>query len=256
MVKNGSNACSIDIGCHAGAGIADREQNIVARRRPRRASRRNASSRCAFAVSIVSLPPSRHRIARIHREIQQHVLELVRIDAGLPQTAGEHGLDRDRPRPGCAAADPTCRTTSRVISSGSGSSGCWREKASSRCVSVAARCTPAHRALGQPDQRGTVRRQPPLQQLDIAADHRQMVVEVVRDAAGELANRLHLLGLAQRFLGNFAAAHRILQLCQNGVLSPPLPRRRANRMSASRPNVARKAEDQVCCHGVAPFAHH
>ncbi len=38
------------------------------------------------------------------------------------------------------------------------------------------------------------------QQLGVGEDDGQQVVEVVRDAAGQLADRLHLLGLAQLFL--------------------------------------------------------
>ena len=41
----------------------------------------------------------------------------------------------------------------------------------------------------------------PAQQVHRAADHRQQVVEVVGHPAGELADRLQLLGLAQRVLG-------------------------------------------------------
>ena len=37
----------------------------------------------------------RHRVARIDGEIEDRVLELVRIDRRLPQAAGQHGLDRD-----------------------------------------------------------------------------------------------------------------------------------------------------------------
>ncbi len=40
-----------------------------------------------------------------------------------------------------------------------------------------------------------------LQGLEIAGDDGQEVVEIVRHAAGQLADRLHLLGLAQRLLG-------------------------------------------------------
>ncbi len=40
-----------------------------------------------------------------------------------------------------------------------------------------------------------------LEQLQAAREHRQQVVEVVRDAAGQLAERFHLLRLAQRRLG-------------------------------------------------------
>src|SRR4028119_341449 len=49
-------------------------------------------------------------------------------------------------------------------------------------------------------------RQPPLpdarvQQFQAAGDAGEEVVEVVRETAGELAHRLHLLALAQAFLG-------------------------------------------------------
>ena len=44
-------------------------------------------------------------------------------------------------------------------------------------------------------------REAPLRQIEAADDDGQHVVEVVRDAAGELADRLHLLGLAQRLFG-------------------------------------------------------
>src|SRR5262249_44849686 len=42
---------------------------------------------------------------------------------------------------------------------------------------------------------------PPGQQLEIATDHGQQIVEVVGDAAGQLADRLHLLRLAEMLLG-------------------------------------------------------
>ncbi len=41
---------------------------------------------------------------------------------------------------------------------------------------------------------------PPLDGLEIALDDGQEIVEIVSDAAGQLTDRLHLLGLAQRFL--------------------------------------------------------
>ncbi len=39
--------------------------------------------------------------------------------------------------------------------------------------------------------------EPPLEHLEIAGDHREKIVEIMGDAPGELADRLHLLGLAQ-----------------------------------------------------------
>src|SRR5579872_6829148 len=50
---------------------------------------------------------------------------------------------------------------------------------------------------------------PPLEEFEIAGDHGQHIVEIMRDAAGELAHRFHLLRLAKRILdapplGDFA----------------------------------------------------
>ncbi len=38
-------------------------------------------------------------------------------------------------------------------------------------------------------------------ELEISDDHSQHIVEVVSDAAGELSDRLHLLGLSKAVLG-------------------------------------------------------
>ena len=53
--------------------------------------------------------------------------------------------------------------------------------------------------------------------IDIADDDGQQIVEIVGDAAGELADRLHLLRLAQRFFRLLAIGDRggdpLLQRC-------------------------------------------
>ncbi len=46
--------------------------------------------------------------------------------------------------------------------------------------------------------------EPPAGEIDPADDDRQHVVEVVRDASGQLADGLHLLDLAQLGFGRFA----------------------------------------------------
>ena len=47
-----------------------------------------------------------------------------------------------------------------------------------------------------------------LEHLEIAGDHRQKIIEVVRDAPGQLADRLHLLRLPELLL-HFLAARQI-----------------------------------------------
>ena len=83
-----------------------------------------------------------------------------------------------------------------------GSSVWRREKASSRCVRAAARL---RRALGRRDVAvelvGPPLREPGLHQVQAADDAGQQIVEVVRESAGKLADRLHLLRLPQRLLG-------------------------------------------------------
>ncbi len=51
------------------------------------------------------------------------------------------------------------------------------------------------------------------QQVEIAEDRHQEVVEVVRHAAGQVAHRFHLLALAQRAMGLFAFGDSDLDAC-------------------------------------------
>ena len=50
---------------------------------------------------------------------------------------------------------------------------------------------------------GLVRRQTFFENLAVADDHAQQIIEVVRDAAGKLAHGFHLLRLAQLFFQQF-----------------------------------------------------
>ena len=149
----------------------------------------------------------RHGVARIDREVEDRVFELAGIGMGAPQPAGQHGLDADRLAE--RAAQQLGHAGDQLLaSSGSGASGCWREKASRRWVKRAARVRALHGAARCSGSTSVVAaRQPALQQVERADDHGQHVVEVVRDAAGELADRLHLLRLPQLLFG-FDAAGR------------------------------------------------
>ncbi|MGY3456840.1 hypothetical protein ACVWW5_002290 [Bradyrhizobium sp. LM3.4] len=60
--------------------------------------------------------------------------------------------------------------------------------------------------------------------LDRARDHGEHVVELVRDAAGELADRLHLLGLDQLLLGGTLLGDVLDEIVDEGA-SPELERR-------------------------------
>ena len=98
--------------------------------------------------------------------------------------------------------------TSVLTSVARGSSVCRREKASRRCVSAAARRAAPGRGdhvaveLGDPALRDAQG-----QQLEAAGYAGEQVVEVVRQAAGELAHRFHLLRLAHHLFGFRALGH-------------------------------------------------
>ncbi len=109
--------------------------------------------------------------------------------------------------------------TSLLASIGFGASGCWREKASSRPVSVTARWAPSNAISRARAMRAAADEVP--QRGDLAADHveaaeddGEQIVEVVCDPAGELADRLHLLRLPQRFLRLAAGLVLGLQLAR------------------------------------------
>ena len=83
--------------------------------------------------------------------------------------------------------------------------------------------------------------------VDIAEDDGEHVVEVVRDAARQPADRFHLLRLTQRLLGRFAPAHLLLQ---------PLGAAQRDEAEADQRERRRQAEDQMACHGEHPGADH
>ena len=83
--------------------------------------------------------------------------------------------------------------------------------------------------------------------VDIAEDHGEHVVEVVRDAARQPADRLHLLRLAERLLGRFAAADLLLQTFAAAKRDEAKDNERERR---------RQPEDQMAPHVAHPGARH
>ena len=152
-----------------------------------------------------------HRVARIDRQVQDRVLELRRVDLGGPEAARDHHLDVDLFAQRAAhhvfhigqqAPDFDRlrfeRLAPRKRQQGAGQLGAPFDAA--HCV------LDALLDLGQAV--GAAR-----DQLQVAADDLQQVVEVVRHAAGQFADRFHLLRLLQRRL---SAAHDV-QLRQVGA---------------------------------------
>ena len=96
VVKNGSKARSITSLRHARAGIGHRQHDILPVREL--AAMLAGVTLVEIGVGGLDREPAAlgHGVARVDREIDDGVFELVGIDRRLPQTAGQHGLDRDR----------------------------------------------------------------------------------------------------------------------------------------------------------------
>ncbi len=92
---------------------------------------------------------------------------------------------------------------------GLGASGCRREKARSRWVSAAARSAPfCALSIDRVARPGFAGKQRAPRRVDVARDDSEKVVEVMGDAAGELADRLHFLRLPKRLFRLFPSGDR------------------------------------------------
>ena len=143
VVKNGSKARSSVARVHAGAGVRDRDHDILARLH--RLGQRADIGLVEIAVGGLDrdLAAVGHGVARVERQIEQRVLELVGVGKRAPEAARQHRFQAIRSRRACRRRNSQMPPTSLLASIDFGSSGCWRENASSRLVSVAARRTPS-----------------------------------------------------------------------------------------------------------------
>ena len=94
VVKNGSKTRVEHVGRHAGAGVGDREQHVVAGRGIGIARDIVLVER---GVARLDQQPAavRHGVARVDAEIDQRRLELGAVDVDTPQAVGEDGCDLD-----------------------------------------------------------------------------------------------------------------------------------------------------------------
>ena len=183
-----------DFGRHAGAGVADGDHHVLAGRQ----------FRVVPCVVVVEhgvayldgeLAHAVHGVARVDAQVEHRVFHLGGIDQRVPQAARDHGFHLDL----LAQATPQ-----HVFHAG--------DEAADAHHARIERLAPAERqqvagqlgATGDAGQRlfhaalgarhvGHVGGQ----QLQVAGDDLQQVVEVVRHAAGEFADRFHLLRLLQ-----------------------------------------------------------
>ncbi len=184
---------------HAGSGIRHRNHDILPRR----------DLLVPIGVSLIEMgigaldrefSALRHRIAPVDDQVQQGHFQLVGVATRAPQSAGQHGLDRDlrseraAGQVGHGSDQPVDvdrrrrerllpRESEQPLGQGRGPLG------------AAQRLGEARRDVGGLPFHASLHR------LDIADDHGEQVVEIVRDAAGKLPDRLHFLALAGNGLG-------------------------------------------------------
>ena len=126
-----------DVRRHAGASIGDAERDVLAGsklpllRRP--LVQPFVGGFDGDAASV------RHRVARIDAEIEQGAFELRRIDSCWSKCRPRQRLPLQRSGPTVRLISSSIPLINRLMLVGLGSSVWRREKASSRCVSAAAR---------------------------------------------------------------------------------------------------------------------
>ena len=156
-----------------------------------------------FSVAMRIMPVAVHRVARVDREVEDRVFELVRIDVGRPGVGLEVDLDADalaeRPVEQVGhAADQLAAVDAlgqQRLGAGEGEQAAGQRRGAGRAL---------HRIVEMHHHLAPRAVEAALGEVDAADDDRQHIVEVVRDAAGQLADRLHLLDLAQLGLGGLA----------------------------------------------------
>ena len=158
-----------------------------------------------------------HRVARVDRQIEQRVLDLHRRRRMCSTGRRAIIVSISTPSPSARRSMSSMLRISRPRLTTFGASGCRRPNASSCDASFEPRDNRRDRRL-QPLLGPQIASDIPDEQLKVAADDLQDVVEVVRHAAGQLADGLHLLRLAQLRLGLVRArrwrSRRALPACR------------------------------------------
>ena len=184
---------------HAGAGVGDADADIIAGRKRRRIRGHAVEPRIRGRDG--ELAAIGHGVARVDGEIEQRAFQLIGIAQRAPQIVRRDDRKIDGLADGPAQqilqrhheligidAFRNQRLPPRKGQQAMGERG----GAVGRCHR---RVDVARDIVGAPlIETG-------LQQIQRSDDSRQQIVEVVRDAAGQLPHRFHLLGLQQGLLG-------------------------------------------------------
>ena len=253
VVKNGSKILSmISVGMPVPVSV-DLDHHVVGRRH------RLVGQRLAFLRGDVrgahgELAAVRHGVARIHREIHHHLLELRHVGLHRPQVAPVHQLER-RPSRRAAARSSMVEVGQRLAEI---------EHLRPQRLAAREREQLPHQARGPVgvllDLHDVVERRIGRlvrveQEVGRHHDGGEHVVEVVRDAAGELADGLHLLHLRDLLLqlAHFGGLDRVDDRRLAVLLASPRPPRRRSapsgcprRRAPRRPARCRPARRPPC----------
>ncbi|CAH2602877.1 protein of unknown function [Rhodovastum atsumiense] len=182
------------LGCHAAAGIGDGQGHVFARRQIRRTGGLGLQGKVGGGDAQHAT--ARHGVAGVDGEVQHRILHLRGIGFGDPQPGGAIELDADgfaeaalqqvhRVRHHRVQVDRLARQ--RLLAR-------KRQQAAHHLAAVQCR---ADDLPGRPRHHGVTEVR---ERLRRQGDDAEQVVEVVGDAAGQFADRLQAVGLAQRRL--------------------------------------------------------
>ena len=184
---------------HAGAGVADRKHHIGA------GPHVGIGLRVGFVEHDVArleqqLAAVRHRVAGVDRHVEQRSSRAARRRYGRPPLPARGSSSISICSPSVGRSSLAISSTVPLMSTLRGCSG-WRRAKASRCwISSLQRSAAWSISLGGLRQLRLVLEARD-QRFGGAGDHGQHVVEVVRDAAGELADGVQFLRLQQLVLG-------------------------------------------------------
>ena len=197
-----------DLRRHAAAGIGHRDDHVAARHHHLVESRV-----LVLDEEVLGLhgdrAAARHGVAGVQEDVEQRHLGLGRVDAGVPEVRGEvlpqddvvaqrplghlaHALDEAVDVEEAPLQPLLAREGEQLMGQLGGPLG-------GVANGLACAAQPPDIDAGMVDQRQ--------HHLVVARDDLQEVVEIVRDAARELPEALHLLGLMQALLRVAAAGH-------------------------------------------------
>lgn len=214
--KNGSIARFEDLRRHALAGIDDRQFQVAA------GFQHWIAAGLVFGKPDLDRTAVGHRVARVDGEIEYRELELIGIDARRRQPFRKFEPQRDaRSQRSFQKIDHALdqapqihRHRPQILLPRERQQALGQRRATLGALQGAVDQAMQARIVGKPFT----------QQVEIAHHRHQQIVEIMRNAAGELADGLHLLRLAQLLLGLFARSDFLHQI--GGTLLDPLFERR------------------------------